>query len=213
MFKNNQLSTTEIKTAQAKYATTQKELNDLEKSKTQITKKLDGLVEEELQDNDARKSAHDSAVQAYSDAIAAGDSDAESASDRHLQSLLGESDKQRGKRLARTAAINKLKGEVSEIDQKLDKAAQAVTAAHKALLIAIMYKRAEIIRAAAAELVGAAKKHIEVSQLLGIASCLHDIKIPLPPTYTLDRGDYIGSHSVRNDMNVKDMSIEYLLSN
>lgn len=211
MFNSNALSTSEIKAAQTNYAKTQKELNNLESAKSQITKKLDGLVADDHQDNDARKSAHDAAVQTYSDAIATGDSDAESASDMQLQSLLGESDKQRGKRLARTAAITKLRGEVSEIDQKLDKATKEVAAANKALLTAIMYKRAEIVRAKTAELVETIKRHKEVSQLLGIGSCLQDITIPLPPTHALDRIDYIGGHSIQIDM--KDMSIEDLLSN
>jgi small-conductance mechanosensitive channel len=193
------------------YAKTQEELNSLDKYKSQITKKLDGLVTDDLQDNEARRSAHDTAVQAYSDAIAAGDSDAERASDMQLQSLLGESDKQRGKRLARTAAITKLRGEISEIDQKLDNATKQVESAHKALLIEIMYKRAEIVRAAVAELVEAAKKHKEAAYSLGLGSCLQDIKIPLPATHALDRYDCIGSHSIR--IEAKNMSIEYLLSN
>lgn len=211
MFNSNALSTSEIKAAQTNYAKAQKELNNLESAKFQITKKLDGLVSDDHQDNDARKSAHDAAVQAYSDAIAAGDSDAESASDMQLQSLLGESDKQRGKRLARAAAITKLRGEISEIDQKLDSATTEVAATHKALLRAIMYKRAEIVRTKTTELVETIKKYKEASQLLGIVSCLQDIKIPLPPTHPLDRIDYIGSHSICIDM--KNMSIEDLLSN
>ncbi|KAL0630417.1 hypothetical protein Q9L58_010736 [Maublancomyces gigas] len=210
MFKSNVLSTSEIKAAQSKYASAQRDLKANEKTKSKIAERLEGLILDETRENAASDAAHKAAVQAYSDAIAAGDAGAESASNTKLETLLGESDRQRGKRLARSAAITKLKQEVLELELIIAKSEKALAAAQRALLVEITYKRAEILRSKAAELVEAIKKHKEVTYVQGYVSCTQDTKIPLPPTHMQGRIDYIGSHSFNIDVN--DLSIEYLLA-
>lgn len=196
MFKRNTLSTPEIKAAQTKHAAHQKTLQELEGTKEQLARKLASLVAEDALDKEAKASAHDKALKAYSAAIAAGDTTAEAEADTALQSILSESDRSRGKHLARTAAIAKLEQEVVEIDQQLEQCGQALEASHKELLKAIMYKRAELFRSNAAELVTAAKRYQEIVQVLGIPSCLASIKIPLPATHMQGRIDYISRYTI-----------------
>jgi len=196
MSNRNSISTPEIKAAQNKYAAQRETLQELERTKKQLAHKLTALVAENTLDKEARASAHDKALKAYSAAIAAGDTAAEAEADTALQSILGESDRSRGKDLARTAAIAKLEQEVVEIDQRLEQCGQALEATHKELLTAILYKRAEQLRSNADELVTAAKRYQEVIQALGIPSCLQSIQIPLPPTHQQDRIKYIGVHTI-----------------
>ena len=108
MLKRNTLSTPEIKAAQTKHAAHQKTFQELERTKEQLTHKLKSLGAEDAMDKEAKASAHDKALKAYSAAIAAGDTAAEAEADTALQSILGESDRSRGKHLARTAATAKL---------------------------------------------------------------------------------------------------------
>ena len=108
MSNRNSISTPEIKAAQNKYAAQRETLHELERTKKQLTHKLTALVAEDTLDKEARASAHDKALKAYSAAIAAGDTAAEAEADTALQSILGESDRSRGKHLARTAATAKL---------------------------------------------------------------------------------------------------------
>lgn len=197
MFKRNTLSTPEIKAAQTKHAAHQKTLQELERTKEQLTHKLKSLVAEDAMDKEAKASAHDKALKAYSAAIAAGDTAAEAEADTALQSILGESDRSRGKHLARTAAIAKLEQEVGEIDQRLEECGQALETSHKELLRAILYKRAEQIRSSANELVAVAKRYQQVAYLMGLQGSLQDIRIPLPPTHREDRFDYVGPHTIR----------------
>jgi hypothetical protein len=196
MFKRNTLSTPEIKAAQTKHAAHQKTLQEMERTKEQLTHKLKSLVAEDAMDKEAKASAHDKALKAYSAAIAAGDTAAEAEADTALQSILGESDRSRGKHLARTAAIAKLEQEVVEIEQRLEQCGQALESSYKELLRAIMYKRAEQIKSSANDVVAAAKRYRELAQLQGFSTCLQDIRIPLPPTHSEDRVNYIGPHTI-----------------
>ncbi|MFL9672657.1 hypothetical protein ACXUPC_08315 [Pseudomonas marginalis] len=197
MSNRNSISTPEIKAAQTKHAAHQKTLQELERTKEQLTHKLKSLVAEDAMDKEAKSSAHDKALKAYSAAIAAGDTAAEAEADTALQSILGESDRSRGKHLARTAAIAKLEQEVVEIDQQLEQCSQALETSHKELLRAILYKRAEQIRSSANELVAVAKRYQQVAYLMGLQGSLQDIRIPLPPTHREDRFDYVGPHTIR----------------
>lgn len=196
MFKRNTISTPEIKAAQKKYATQRETLKELERTKEQLAHKLTSLVVEDALDKEAKTSAHDKALKAYSAAIAAGDTAAEAQADTALQSILGESDRSRGKHLARTAAIAKLEQEITEIDQRLEQCAQELEASHRELLRAIMYKRAEQIRSSANELVEVAKRYQQVAHLMGLHGSLQDIRIPMPPTHREDRFQYVGPHTV-----------------
>jgi len=192
MSNRNSISTPEIKAAQNKYAAQRETLHELERTKKQLTHKFTALVAEDTLDKEARASAHDKALKAYSAAIAAGDTAAEAEADTALQSILGESDRSRGKNLARTAAIAKLEQEVVEIDQRLEQCAQELEVSHKELLRAIMYKRAEQIRSSANEFVAVAKRYQQVAQLVGLHGSLQDIRIPMPPTHREDRFQYVG---------------------
>ncbi|USW01360.1 hypothetical protein KUA23_00920 [Pseudomonas pergaminensis] len=118
MSNRNSISTPEIKAAQNKYASQRETLHELGRTKKQLAHKLTALVAENTLDKEAKASAHDKALKAYSAAIAAGDTAAEAEADTALQSILSESDRSRGKHLARTAAIAKLEQEVVEIDQR-----------------------------------------------------------------------------------------------
>jgi tetratricopeptide (TPR) repeat protein len=196
MSNRNSISTPEIKAAQNKYASQRETLQELERTKKQLAHKLTALVAEATLDKEAKTSAHDKALKAYSAAIAAGDTAAEAEADTALQSILSESDRSRGKHLARTAAIAKLEQEIAEIDQRLEQCTRALEASHKELLKAIMYKRAELFRSNAAELVTAAKRYQEIVQVLGIPSCLASIEIPLPATHMQGRIDYISPYTI-----------------
>ncbi|MFL6873273.1 hypothetical protein ACJ6YJ_00240 [Pseudomonas marginalis] len=197
MSNRNSISTPEIKAAQNKYAAQRETLQELERTKKQLAHKLTALVTEATLDKEAKASAHDKALKAYSAAIAAGDTAAEAEADTALQSILSESDRSRGKHLARTAAIAKLEQEVTEIDQRLEQGNQALETSHKELLRAILYKRAEQIRSSANELVAVAKRYQQVAYLMGLQGSLQDIRIPLPPTHREDRFDYVGPHTIR----------------
>ncbi|WLH07250.1 hypothetical protein [Pseudomonas lurida] len=130
MSNRNSISTPEIKAAQNKYAAQRETLQELERTKKQLAHKLTALVAEDTLDKEAKATAHDKALKAYSAAIAAGDTVAEAEADTALQSILGESDRNRGKHLARTAAIAKLEQEVTEIDQRLEQGNQALETSH-----------------------------------------------------------------------------------
>lgn len=77
------------KAAQNKYAAHHKTLQELERTKEQLAHKLKSLVAEDAMDKEAKASAHDKALKAYSAAIAAGDKAAEAEADTALQSILG----------------------------------------------------------------------------------------------------------------------------